>query len=465
MWISEFHVRRHGFGRIQDLSYVEIPMSTLTAPECVAVLQTMLYEAGFEFQNLLSTWFQTQASAIFESQVRSVATELQSRLAMELVEWATVTARLQINRLSEGMKQEDTTSREGTDSVLPDKDADLQGRQLIMRLRVTGLRVTHSSNGSSSDEPPQSKRLQQRPPRPQVPSTPSALSTPSLSSLPQYESRSDITRPESGTPMSEDRNSSRTRMTDMPVPSVIGTSDDLSTGFQTSRGSSTDSGGVTHAAVRRGLALISQGADVGGMLSGEGMGIQVTRTLLPVKPEPEDIDMLEEKAEVSDVKSETQAFVHEPSQGPAQIELNVMRQQQERQSRMEQAQMEFLARERLESMERDRRRVQRDLEARREIQTLTDRLLESENARLEAERRADDAEQRRSLVSESRLRSRSVAELETLKLDLWKSESQRLESEFADRWRHREAEAKAQRARGTDEMKRDWIFQMETLQQ
>ncbi|POM67888.1 Hypothetical protein PHPALM_16026 [Phytophthora palmivora] len=56
MWISEFHVRRHGFGRIQDLSYVEIPMSTLTAPECVAVLQTMLYEAGFEFQNLLPTW-------------------------------------------------------------------------------------------------------------------------------------------------------------------------------------------------------------------------------------------------------------------------------------------------------------------------------------------------------------------------------------------------------------------------
>ncbi|POM79742.1 Hypothetical protein PHPALM_2517 [Phytophthora palmivora] len=237
--------------------------------------------------------------------------------------------------------------------------------------------------------------------------------------------------------------------------------------------------------------------------------------------------MLEEEAEVSDVKPEKQAFVHEPSQGfrqptpaippssvssrsashrshrqseksedlrktpsrrlssiassrtksearssqrsgPAQIELNVMRQQQEWQSRMEQAQMEFLARERLESMERDRRREQRDLEARREIQTLTDRLLESENARLEAERRADDAEERRSLVSESKPRSRSVAELEELKSDksdLWKAESQRLESEFADRWRQREAEAEAQRARATDEMKRDWISQMKTLQQ
>ncbi|POM80324.1 Hypothetical protein PHPALM_1855 [Phytophthora palmivora] len=132
---------------------------------------------------------------------------------------------------------------------------------------------------------------------------------------------------------------------------------------------------------------------------------------------------------------------------------------------MEQAQMEFLTRERLESMERDRRREQRGLEARREIQTLTDRLLESENARLEAERRADDAEERRSLVSESKPRSRSVAELETLKSDLWRSESQRLESEFADRWRQREAKAEAQRACATDEMKRDWISQMKTLQQ
>ncbi|POM80181.1 Hypothetical protein PHPALM_2015 [Phytophthora palmivora] len=142
-----------------------------------------------------------------------------------------------------------------------------------------------------------------------------------------------------------------------------------------------------------------------------------------------------------------------------------MRQQQEWQSRMEQAQMGFLARERLESMERDRRREQRDLEARREIQTLTDRLLKSENARLEAERRTDDAEERRSLVSESKPRTRSVAELETLKSDLWKAESQRLESEFADRWRQREAEAEAQRARATDEMKREWISLMETLQQ
>ncbi|KAL3668594.1 hypothetical protein V7S43_006676 [Phytophthora oleae] len=190
-------------------------------------------------------------------------------------------------------------------------------------------------------------------------------------------------------------------------------------------------------------------------------------------------DMMEEKAELPDVKSENQVYFRDPSQdfrrpvpesrssdvssqgashrerrqsvkiedrprmsskclgsiassrtksevtssqrsGPAQIELNVMRQQQEWQSWMEQAQMEFLARERLESMERERRREQRDLDARPEIQNLTDRLLESENARLEAQRRADDLEERRSQVSDRKLRDRdAISELEALKTNVW----------------------------------------------
>ncbi|KAL3656158.1 hypothetical protein V7S43_015874 [Phytophthora oleae] len=93
-------------------------------------------------------------------------------------------------------------------------------------------------------------------------------------------------------------------------------------------------------------------------------------------------------------------------------------------------------------MEREHRREHRDLEARREILTLTDRLLEFENAKLEAHRRADDLEERRSL----------------------NAKNQRLESEFADRWRQREAEAAAERARMADEMKHDWISQIESLQ-
>ncbi|KAL3656211.1 hypothetical protein V7S43_018963 [Phytophthora oleae] len=95
-----------------------------------------------------------------------------------------------------------------------------------------------------------------------------------------------------------------------------------------------------------------------------------------------------------------------------------MRQQPEWHSRMGQAQMEFLARECLESMERQHRREQRDLDARREIQNLINRLLESENAKLKAQRRADDLEERRSQVSDRKLRDRdAISELEALKTE------------------------------------------------
>ncbi|POM68627.1 Hypothetical protein PHPALM_15194 [Phytophthora palmivora] len=61
-------------------------------------------------------------------------------------------------------------------------------------------------------------------------------------------------------------------------------------------------------------------------------------------------------------------------------------------ARMEQEQREFLARERLEALERERLREQRDLDARRQIQELTNRLVHAEIARRDAERRAQDVE-------------------------------------------------------------------------
>ncbi|KAG1698269.1 hypothetical protein DVH05_015258 [Phytophthora capsici] len=254
------------------------------------------------------------------------------------------------------------------------------------------------------------------------------------------------------------------------IPSVIGTSrtsDEPSSGFQTSRGSSSEEstmsvgrGASSHMPFMGGsLAFVAQEAGAGTITAGNEMGIQVTRTTLPVKVEQEDADMTEAEPEIPspvsddhmiprplqldlrrlapiaqasevssqganhekhrrDVRSEKsqRSFSRRSSSvassllkseatgsqrsGPAQIELNVMRQQQEWQARMEQAQMEFLAQERLASMERERHREQRHLEARRQIQTLTDRLLESEKARLDAQRRAEDLEERRSRVSE-----------------------------------------------------------------
>ncbi|KAL3674052.1 hypothetical protein V7S43_000004 [Phytophthora oleae] len=123
---------------------------------------------------------------------------------------------------------------------------------------------------------------------------------------------------------------------------------------------------------------------------------------------------------------------------------------------MEQTQREFLAQERLAFMERQPRREQRDLDARRQIQTLTDRLLESENASLEAQRRADDLEEHRSQASDRKPRDlETFPDIERLRTELQNSEKQRLESEFADRWQQLEAEAVAERARWAEEMKND----------
>ncbi|KAL3656212.1 hypothetical protein V7S43_018964 [Phytophthora oleae] len=284
----------------------------------------MLFEAGFEIQNLIPEWSENVVSSIFESLIRSVSTEFLSRLAVELVEWATVTDRLQVNRLPEPRKPDTETHQENEGGVLLDHEADLRGRQLILKLRVTGLQVTHSSDGSSSGKPPQSKRSQHGLPCPQVPSTPSALSTPSLNSLSVNETRSDTTRVESGTPMSENRRSSQTPMTDTRIPSVIGTSrasDDPSSGIQTSRGSSSDSlmsmsrGASSYMPLSAGgLAMIAQSADAEGITSGDTMGIHVTQTRVPMEPEMEDFDMMDEKAELPDVKSENQVYFRDPSQ-------------------------------------------------------------------------------------------------------------------------------------------------------
>ncbi|KAL3656359.1 hypothetical protein V7S43_018803 [Phytophthora oleae] len=123
--------------------------------------------------------------------------------------------------------------------------------------------------------------------------------------------------------MSEDRSSSQTPMTETHNPSVIGTlraSDDPSSGLQTSRGSSSDSmmsmsrGASSHIPLSaRGLAMIVQGADIGGIATGDAMGIQVTRTLVAVKPEMEDFDMVEEKAELPDAMSEIKVSFRDPS--------------------------------------------------------------------------------------------------------------------------------------------------------
>uniref|UniRef100_H3GFU8 Uncharacterized protein n=1 Tax=Phytophthora ramorum TaxID=164328 RepID=H3GFU8_PHYRM len=91
-WISEVNPVRWGVGAAQDLTAIQIPPTMLTSRECVVVLQTLLFEAGFEFSNLIPEWSKTHVSRIPDDLVRSVTSEVQACLAVELMEWRQVIA-------------------------------------------------------------------------------------------------------------------------------------------------------------------------------------------------------------------------------------------------------------------------------------------------------------------------------------------------------------------------------------
>ncbi|EGZ07945.1 hypothetical protein PHYSODRAFT_250253 [Phytophthora sojae] len=217
------------------------------------------------------------------------------------------------------------------------------------------------------------------------------------------------------------------------VPNVIGTSrasdESTASGVQTSYGSSSSSLMMSLGQRVEALALVAQSA--GGFAAAGDLGFQVTRTVIP-----------------SRIVS-----------GPAQIELNVLRQQQEWQARMEQEQREFLAIECLDALERECLREQRNLDARRQIQELTDHLVHAEIARGEAERRAQDVEARQTQSStETQGMTQSITEAVRL-------ERERLDAAYAERWRRHEAKADSERARWVSETYAGWKEQMSTMEQ
>ncbi|POM73205.1 Hypothetical protein PHPALM_9968 [Phytophthora palmivora] len=521
-----------------------IPQSILTTRECVAILQTLFFEAGFEFVNLISGWSATRASRIPESLVRSVMEEVQNFIAVELVEWRVVTAGVpfKVNSedhaapsVQEKVPRLEYHKEDGDgDLLMTDYDADRLGHQFVLRFRVTGLRISRSPRGSSDGEP-QSKRSQHGPPRPPVPSTPSALSTPSLSSLPAYKS-STSTSLQNSTPLNSISNGreslemeAKDAVPDL-VPSVIGTSrasdESTASGAQTSYGSSSSSSMRSLGQQVGALALVAQSAS--GFAAAGDLGFQVTRTVIPhshVAVEQEGVEMAssvhsdpeiapkktglsrisaataepklrvsslssgfdgmrnvggDEQSQHQNSKSEAHSRRSTRSRksvvssrssasrsassvssrsGPAQIELNVLRRQQEWQARMEQEQREFLARERLDALELERLREQRDLDARRQIQELTDRLVHAEIARREAERRAQDVEVHQAQrPTETQGPTQNVMEAVRL-------EREHLDATYVERWQKREAEADAERARWASEVHAGWKDQMSTMEQ
>ncbi|OWY98190.1 hypothetical protein PHMEG_00031102 [Phytophthora megakarya] len=118
IWISEWRLVRLAPNMATDLTSVTVPLNELSMRECAAVLQTMFFEVGFKFRNLVPAWFRVSAPKAEVDTMRRVAEKLQYLLTVELLEWQQVTSGVRwrvvspldarnLNDHSEEMKPED----------------------------------------------------------------------------------------------------------------------------------------------------------------------------------------------------------------------------------------------------------------------------------------------------------------------------------------------------------------------
>ncbi|GMF34065.1 unnamed protein product [Phytophthora fragariaefolia] len=216
-WITELNLSWRDSALARDLTAVQIPVELCTARECVAILQTLLVEAGFQFDNLIPEWFRTAASRVMADSVREPVRHMLRLLAVEQIEWRQlvvgakfkVVPSLDVQEVSgcPPILEYHAEDTEG-DLLMTDHEFDLLGRNYVLRLRMTGLRPIRSSEGSSTGEP-NSKRRQYHPPREDL-----------LTSLPSVLPSSSSSRMES----IQDARTSSSQDADT-LPSQVGTTD------------------------------------------------------------------------------------------------------------------------------------------------------------------------------------------------------------------------------------------------
>ncbi|KAL4129535.1 CCR4-NOT transcription complex, subunit 3 [Phytophthora ramorum] len=189
-WIAEMQLRRRTFGMARDLTAALIPPGMFTPRDCVAVLQTILFEAGFEFVNLVPGWFRTRVYKVHPDLVRRVVGEMLQLLVVELIEWRQVVNQAQefLKVLSQAAPRDADRLRLEVAAHFPpgvvvatDHEINLLGSEYVWHLKAAGFRKVRSPRGVA-DEEAASKRVQRvaaRPPPSSIPSPSSLQSVPS----------------------------------------------------------------------------------------------------------------------------------------------------------------------------------------------------------------------------------------------------------------------------------------------
>ncbi|EGZ28850.1 hypothetical protein PHYSODRAFT_322474 [Phytophthora sojae] len=310
-WISNWSLVRLSPCTAADATAAMIPMITLSLRECAALLQTLFFEAGLRFRNLIPQWFQARAPRVEPIMVRMLMQELQQQLADEHSEWRSVAAGVP-NRVMPALDVHvgdaalDAVKEEHPDDDVPmsTREMDVLGRECLFRMRVAGVRPTRSP-ASSAVGRPESKRPQYGPPRPSsIPSMSSHLSY--RSSIPASQDADALSARMSVTQSAVSRRSSGresslfgTTAADSEESNPSATSGSRSTEPYSSSGSSLWSlGGATGAhmpyAAPSGMVMTARSGSA--PIQG-GWGVQVAETVLPTPPVPVNQDDIEDVPE------------------------------------------------------------------------------------------------------------------------------------------------------------------------
>ncbi|GMF46110.1 unnamed protein product [Phytophthora fragariaefolia] len=153
-WIAEMELTRQTFGAPGDWRTVTIPVAHFSPRECVAVLQTQLFEAGFGFLNLAPGWFRTRGNKSHPDLVRNVVEEMLILLIIEMVELRQPVIQavgIQVSVRAEQPRPESAVLE--PDVEMSDREVELLGCDYIQMLKASGLQKPRSPRGPSVEQP------------------------------------------------------------------------------------------------------------------------------------------------------------------------------------------------------------------------------------------------------------------------------------------------------------------------
>jgi hypothetical protein len=158
---------------VSDLKVAKVNLNLMPPIACVAILQTIFYEAGYEFFNQVPSWPSLrEVSGVPEEVIRTEVTRIVRCLTAELISWNNAVGATPYHVCQPSdLLLTATTTTPGTEVSFPvagdgptDMDVDTQlflGQEVVMLLQNTGLRP-RSPTSSVEGEPIRKRALLMR---------------------------------------------------------------------------------------------------------------------------------------------------------------------------------------------------------------------------------------------------------------------------------------------------------------